>query len=405
LASPHVHLAVALDGTGWHPGAWREPAARPRELFSPAYWADLARTAERGLLDLVTVEDALSLQSHRPGQTDDRVDEVRGRLDALLVTSFLAPLTSRIGLVPTVTVTHTEPFHVAKALATLDHTSLGRAGWQVRVSGQAVDAELFGRRTVPGFAVADLAAGLPPELQELFTEAEDVVEVVRRLWDSWEDGAEIRDVATRRFVDRAKLHHVDFAGRFFSVRGPSITPRPPQGQPVVSLLAHRPGPYELAARTADLVFLTPTAARGAEPLLIEVRQVEADTGRSGEPLHLYADVVVALDGPTESGADRLRRLDEVAGEPYTSDTTVFTGSATELADLITSWHRLGYHGARLRPAALPDDLDRIVDDLVPELQRRGLFRTEYREPTLRGLLGLPTDVPNRYAAAAVRTAG
>ncbi|TWF80702.1 alkanesulfonate monooxygenase SsuD/methylene tetrahydromethanopterin reductase-like flavin-dependent oxidoreductase (luciferase family) [Pseudonocardia hierapolitana] len=397
----HLHLAVALDGAGWHPAAWREPNARPRDLFSPRYWADLVRTAERGLLDLVTIDDAFGIQTHRIGVPDDRVDEVRGRLDALLIASFVAPLTSRIGLVPTVTTTHTEPFHVSKALATLDHTSLGRAGWQARVSGSAAEAALVGRRVISGYDPRILAAAdLPAELRDLFDEAADVIDVVRRLWDSWEDDAEIRDVATRRFIDRSKVHHVDFEGRFFSVRGPSITPRPPQGQPVVSVLAHRREPYELAARAADLVFVTPTAARGAEALLGDVARAVADVGRDGEPLHVYADVVAALDGPGESGADRLRRLDDVAGEPYTSDTTVFGGSAAELADLVASWQALGYRGVRLRPAALPGDLDRIVTDLVPELQRRGLHRTSYPEvSSLRGLLGLPTAVPNRYAEA------
>ena len=280
-SSDHLHVAVALDGAGWHPAAWREPTARPRELFSPRYWADLVRTAERGLLDLVTIDDTLGVQTHRIGVPDDRVDAVRGRLDALLIASFVAPLTSRIGLVPTVTTTHTEPFHVSKALATLDHTSLGRAGWQVRVSGSAADAALVGRRALAGYDPRLLAAAdLPSEISDLFVEAADVIDVVRRLWDSWEDDAEIRDVATRRFIDRSKVHHVNFEGRFFSVRGPSITPRPPQGQPVVSVLAHRREPYELAARAADLVFVTPTAARGAEAVLADVAAAVADVGRA-----------------------------------------------------------------------------------------------------------------------------
>jgi alkanesulfonate monooxygenase SsuD/methylene tetrahydromethanopterin reductase-like flavin-dependent oxidoreductase (luciferase family) len=184
----------------------------------------------------VTIDDSFGIQTHRVGVPDDRVDEVRGRLDALLIAAFVAPLTSRIGLVPTVTTTHTEPFHVSKALATLDHTSLGRAGWQARVSGSSADAALVGRRAIAGYNPLLLAAAdLPPELLDLFAEAADVIDVVRRLWDSWEDDAEIRDVATRRFIDRSKVHHVNFEGRFFSVRGPSITPRPPQGQPVASV--------------------------------------------------------------------------------------------------------------------------------------------------------------------------
>ena len=128
---PPVHLAVALDGAGWHPAAWREPQARPAELLTAGYWADLVAEAERGLLDFVTFEDSLSLQSSRHREPDSRTDQVRGRLDAVLVAARVAPLSRNIGLIPTVVVTHTEPFHVSKAIATLDYVSSGRAGVRV----------------------------------------------------------------------------------------------------------------------------------------------------------------------------------------------------------------------------------------------------------------------------------
>ena len=127
-ASPAVHLAVALEGAGWHPAAWREPRARPDELFQAGYWADLIQEAERGLLDFVTIEDGLGLQSARHFEQDWRTDQVRGRLDAVLIAARVAPLTSHIGLIPTAVVTHTEPFHISKAIATLDYVSTGRAG-------------------------------------------------------------------------------------------------------------------------------------------------------------------------------------------------------------------------------------------------------------------------------------
>jgi len=115
-----LHLAVALDGAGWHPAAWRLPTARPHDLLTAGYWVDLVRRAEEGLLDLVTFEDALALQSSSAEGPDHRTDEVRGRLDAVLVAARVAPLTAHVGLVPTGTVTHTEPFHLSKAIATLD---------------------------------------------------------------------------------------------------------------------------------------------------------------------------------------------------------------------------------------------------------------------------------------------
>ena len=142
------HLAVALEGCGWHPAAWREPGARASETLSARYWVDLAQQAESGLLDLATVEDGLFLQSSR-GRPDGRTDQVRGRLDAVLIAARVAPVTSRIGLVPSVTVTHTEPFHISKAIATLDFVSHGRAGVRVQVSGRAHEADHFGRRRFP----------------------------------------------------------------------------------------------------------------------------------------------------------------------------------------------------------------------------------------------------------------
>src|SRR6202453_1265285 len=196
------HLAVALDGAGWHPAAWREPDARPEALFTAGYWADLVRQAERGLLDLVTIEGGVRLQSDDPLAADRRTDRARGRLDALLIAARVAPLTQRLGLVPSATVTHTEPFHLSKAIATLDYVSLGRGGIRVQVGARADAAAHFGRREIPPLRRDRLD---DPDTQRLiadrFDEAADYVEVLRRLWDSWEDDAEIRDVATGRFLD------------------------------------------------------------------------------------------------------------------------------------------------------------------------------------------------------------
>jgi alkanesulfonate monooxygenase SsuD/methylene tetrahydromethanopterin reductase-like flavin-dependent oxidoreductase (luciferase family) len=188
-----LHLAAALQASG-------------EEAFSARHWAELVREAEEAKLDFVTFGDSLGGQ---PG------------LDAVLTAARIAPLTTRIGLVPAAVVTHTEPFHLSKAIATLDYVSRGRAGVQLVVAPDPADTRHFGRRSI----------GPEPELWE---EAGDYAEVLRRLWDSWEDDAEIRDVATGRFIDREKLHYIDFEGRWFKVRGPSITPRPPQGHPLIA---------------------------------------------------------------------------------------------------------------------------------------------------------------------------
>jgi alkanesulfonate monooxygenase SsuD/methylene tetrahydromethanopterin reductase-like flavin-dependent oxidoreductase (luciferase family) len=387
-----LHLAVALDGTGWHPASWREPGARPAELLTAAYWTDLVQEAERGLLDLVTIEDSLVLQSEHRFEPDTRTDHVRGRLDAVLVAARVAPLTTHIGLVPTAVVTHTEPFHLSKAIATLDYVSTGRAGIRVRVSARPDEAALFGRREIPPVRLEDGA------LAELFDEAADYVEVLRRLWDSWEDDAEIRDVATGRFVDRDKLHYIDFTGAQFSVRGPSITPRPPQGQPIVSALAHRTVPYRLIARSADLGFVTPRDPADIQVILREIRAEQAAAGRSDDTVHVLGDLLVFLDEDAGAAADRKARLDEQDGSELRSDARIFTGTPAQLADLVLEWRDAGLSGVRLRPAGVAHDLPLITGGLVPELQRRGAFRTAYEADTLRGLLGLSRPA-NRYAAA------
>ncbi|WP_405468732.1 LLM class flavin-dependent oxidoreductase [Streptomyces canus] len=392
-----LHLAVALDGTGWHPASWREPEARPHDLLTAGYWADLVAEAERGLLDFVTIEDGLGPQSSHFLDPDERTDQVRGRLDAVLIASRIAPLTRHIGLVPTAVVTHTEPFHLSKAIATLDYVSTGRAGLRVQITARPGEAAHFGRRTIPRIEAYD-----SPETQELvtdlFDEAADYVEAVRRLWDSWEDDAEIRDAATGRFIDRDKLHYIDFEGKHFSVKGPSITPRPPQGQPLVTALGHQTVPYRLIARQADVGYITPHDTGQARAIVAEIRAEQETAGRADELLHVFGDLVVFLDDDPAEAAARRDRLDTRAGEPYQSDARIFTGTPSQLADLLGEFQAAGLTGFRLRPAVLGHDLPAITRGLVPELQRRGAFRTDYEADTLRGLLGLDRPA-NRYAAA------
>jgi alkanesulfonate monooxygenase SsuD/methylene tetrahydromethanopterin reductase-like flavin-dependent oxidoreductase (luciferase family) len=402
----HIQLAVALDGTGWHPAAWRLPDARPDALFGATYWIDLARRAEEAGIDFVTFEDSFTLQSDHPFRPDDRTDQVRGRLDAALIAALVAPATRRIGLVPTITTTHTEPFHVATRVASLDWVSGGRAGWRVQVQRQQEETDQFGRRPR---LVRDPDA-TPEQRQELarplFDEAADAVEVARRLWDSWEDDAEIRDRPTGRFIDRDKLHTIDFEGEHFSVRGPSITPRSPQGQPPVVVLAHGPAPYELAARSADVVLTTPHGEAGAADVVGAIRAAEERVGRSGRPLLVYADLVVLLDEDAAAATAALATLDEYTGRPLRSDAAIVAGDPGTVADVVGRWHDAGIDGVRLRPARLPADLDAIADLLVPLLHERGLRpppagsspgpTPDPAPATLRAALGLDRP-PSRYA--------
>ena len=256
-------------------------------------------------------------------------------------------MTSHVGLVPTVTTTHTEPFHVATKIAALDWVSEGRAGWRVQVMRQSEEVAQFGRRPEPPAVGSDERRAA---VRPLFDEAAEAVEVARRLWDSWEDDAEIRDRPTGRFIDRDRVHHIDFTGEHFSVRGPSITPRSPQGQPLVVVLAHQPDPFDLAARSADVVFVTPQDHDDIGRTLAEVRAAEVRTGRTGRPLLVHADLVVLLGPDVASASAAKDRLDELDGRPLRSDAAIVATDAPGLTDLLEQWQAAGLDGFRLRPA-------------------------------------------------------
>ena len=237
------------------------------------------------------------------------------------------------------------------------------------MSPAAHEAALFGRRAAP-------------DGDALFGEAADAVEVVRRLWDSWEDDAVIRDVATGRYIDRDKLHYIDFDGKYFSVKGPSITPRPPQGQPVVTALAHAER-YEFAAAQRRSGLRHPTR-RGLATCDSWPRSATRGAPRAERSTRTWS-----CRWPRSVGAG--------GGSP--SDAHVFIGNASDLAELLLAWQDAGVDGVRLRPAINAIDLPAIVDDLVPRLQHAGRFRTGYRDgETLRERLGL-ASAPNRYATA------
>lgn len=388
-----IHLAVALDGAGWHPAAWRESTARPRELTSAAYWRDLARTAEDAGLLFATIEDALSLggRSLEP-DAETRRDRVRGRLDAVLLASFLAPLTGRLGLVPTATTAHPEPFHLATGLQTLDHASHGRAGVRLVAGSTPQERANFGRR-------AEGPTGLPasgrvdddPALLAAFREAGEVAEAIRLLADSWEDDAIVRDLETGKFLDRDRVHNVDFAGEFFSITGASIVPRSPQGQPLITALAHQSVPYRFAAEHADLVFVTPADAGEVGGILSELDGAAVDRG---ERLRVFADLLVLVEETRAEAEAVWNRLQDRA--PLRSDAHVVVGSADDVVDEIRALAAAGVDGIRLRPARLPADLDAIAERVVPRAAAAGILLPDDGAPTLRERLGLPRPA-SRYA--------
>ena len=304
------------------------------DRLSPGTLAGVVTTAERAGFTFATFDDS---PLPPPGGL---------RLDATTRAAYVATLTDRLGLAATANVTTAEPFHLAAQLASLDHASHGRAAWVVGADGSAAALATVG------------GSRLDPDA--LRHEVADVVEVVRRLWDSWDDDAVVKDVTTGRYLDPDKVHHVDFTGTRFSVKGPLITPRPPQGRPVVlasDALAE-------AARP-DVVLVGGTG-------LDDVRDRAARARDTGASL-VFAEVEVRLgDAGRRTHPDRLH----------------YTGSPTGLTELL-GWLAASVDGVRLHLADPAAHLPVLAGEVLPALRSEGLLVPPRPGATLRASLGLP----------------
>ncbi|MFI9387011.1 LLM class flavin-dependent oxidoreductase [Kutzneria sp. NPDC052558] len=346
-----LRLALEVDGDGAHPAAWRSSGRPPGAALTPRGVREVVSAAEAAGFDLVTFADS-------PLPPNTGLDAA-GRLDAVGRAAYNALLTDRIGLAPTSHATITEPFHVAAQLASLDHASHGRAAWVV---GGASDPQSL---ATVGAAELDGPDGVRRELAQ-------VIEAVRRLWDSWEDDAVVKDVATGRYLDPDKVHHVDFDGASFSVKGPLITPRPPQGQVVLL------GGDELdVARQLDVVLVAGD--------LDTLRDRAALARAAGAPL-VFAEVEVSLDEGVLGALDEHTRW-----EPGARLRQI--GSPRELAHLLSQLASV-VDGVRLHPAVLAVDLPVLAEQVLPALA--DLRRPPRPGDTLRSTLGLPRPA-NRHA--------
>jgi alkanesulfonate monooxygenase SsuD/methylene tetrahydromethanopterin reductase-like flavin-dependent oxidoreductase (luciferase family) len=349
--SRRLITAIEIDGAGSNPAAWRGASVDPSEILTGELALRAVQRAEAAGIDFATFVDTLEAPADEPSR-------VSARLDALGLAARIAPATDRIGLVPTLTVTHTEPFHLQASVATLDYVSSGRAGWLAEVSTSAEAAAVIGRRE-------------PAEAADAWREARYVVDVSRRLWDSWEDDAIIRDAASGRFIDRDRIHYVDYSSPSFSIKGPSIVPRPPQGHPLTVVRVSSPEALQAVA-DADLVLLP-----GATELDERLAAVRA---AGPAPLVLVSLTVSLDEGEAAEGFD-------------------YVGGVERLADLIEGWNAAGVDGIHLRPASLEIDVPVIADRLVPLLRERGLLGAAVdRATSLRNRLGLKRPA-NRYAGS------
>jgi N-acetyl-S-(2-succino)cysteine monooxygenase len=428
MSERKAHFTVFLTGVGYHESAWK--LADPADLAVSAQFGVLERaalTAERGLLDAVFFADSPGLEIFRA-----RYFPQVG-FDPLELLAALSRTTTRIGLISTASTTYSAPYDLARRFSTIDHLSSGRAGWNIVTTRYAGAAGNFG-----------LAAH--PDPADRYARAEEFIDVVTRLWDSWDANAVVADQEKGIWADTDLIKPVDFHGRFFDVSGALTLPRSPQGRPAFAQAGSSGPGIELAGKSADLVFAAqpdiPSGRRfresirsavrrhGRDPddVLVlpgvafvlgsteaEARALRADLEDRVDPefrwrnLAHNAGLDAALIDPDQplteaaiAAAARTSRTDDVVRRGRETGKTFrqvadeltglpggleFTGTPEQLADLIEAWLAEGASdGFTLQPTTLPGSLERFTDHVVPILQARGLHRTEYTATTLRGHL-------------------
>jgi len=379
-----LHLTVSLAGSGYYPAAWHVSPLPPRP--DAAAMHSMARTAERGRLDAIL----LGLPIDAPLGGIGRANTMR--LDPLPLLGSLIGVTRRIGLGAAWTVDYTEPYNVARVFATLDHLSYGRTAWIARMFGTAALEPRIGR------------PGGPDDPAAYCARAGEFIDVVGKLWDSWQDAAFALDKPSGMFVDPALVHPIHHVGKHFSVRGPLNVPRPPQGNPV--LVLQDPTTTigrQFAASTADVLLMSCPSLPTAIARYRELRALSVGRARCPDPPRILANMMVVLDDTQAAAQHRAAALDALV-PPAAASVPRFVGTPDQLVELLVTWcQQDACDGFNVLPAVLPTDLDRLVDAVVPEIQRIGLFRNDYAGSTLREHLGLERPLSQYTARAAEPT--
>ena len=442
MTTRHMSLGAFIMSSGHHLAAWRHPRAWAGGGLNFQHFKQLAQTAERGKFDAIFFADNLALMgTPELGQYTTAGDV----FDPLVLLSGLATVTERIGLISTVSTSYNEPYLLARKFASLDHLSDGRSGWNLVTSATDLEALNFGREQ-------------HFEHDDRYQRAEEFIDVVTGLWDSYEDDAFVRDKASGTFFEADKLHVLGHKGQHYRVRGPLNIPRPPQGYPVLIQAGSSEPGKALAARTAEVVFTAQQTLANAQAFYADVKGRLAGYGRTPDQLRVMPGIspVIGssqdeadekyqqlqdlldprvglgllagmaggfdlsgydLDGPlpelpvSNSMQSRQALFIELARRENLSIRQLYLkiagarghhtviGTPKTVADTLEQWFvEQGADGFNIMPPFLPEGLHDFVDGVVPILQQRGLFRREYSGTTLREHLGLQRP-GNRYSAA------
>ncbi|MCH7843552.1 MAG: LLM class flavin-dependent oxidoreductase [Chloroflexi bacterium] len=419
-------------------GSWRHPDTDPG-FMDLEFYQNIAATLERGKFHLAFIDDRLAMPSRYGDSFEEAVENgIRViKLDLVPIITAMGLATKHLGLGATYSTTYYSPFHVARLFASLDHFTKGRVAWNVVTSLNDSEAQNFGVRE-------------QPEHDDRYDAADDFMQAACKLWDSWEDGAVLLDKQTGRFADPAKVHRVDHAGEWFQVRGPLTVPRPPQGHPVLIQAGQSERGRQFAARWGELLFVIYPTPEACKAYRDDLRQRAQSAGRDPDSVRVTPAVYVVVAETPEKAQQKLEQieslanradsltllsevfnydfsqhpvdeplseeilasmtglrgfLDRVVGLSGTSNPSVndfikwsgrgtlrelplFTGTPALVADQMESWfHAEACDGFVLAATHMPGAYEDFVNLVVPELQRRGLFRREYAEGTLRDNLG------------------
>jgi FMN-dependent oxidoreductase (nitrilotriacetate monooxygenase family) len=434
-----LKLGAMVHGVGHGWGEWRHPQAQPNASVSFDFYKQQAKLAEAAKFDFVFIADSLHIH-------EKSSPHYLNRFEPLTILSALAATTQHIGLVATVTVSYTEPFQVARQFASLDHISGGRAGWNVVTSWLSGTADNFGKSEHPPHAVR-------------YRIAKEHVNVVKGLWDSWEDDAFAYDKQNGEFFTPGKLHALEHKGEFFSVKGPLNISRSKQGQPVIFQAGTSEDGRNFAAENSDAIFVSPESFDDAHAYYQDLKNRAVGFGRDPQKLSILPgirpivgrdaaevesryqqavelvsieDAIVALGRPfndhdfsqypldapfpelgdlgsnsQKGGSDRIKQLAREEGLTlrevalrFSRPRRDFVGTPEQVADAIQKWFEQGAADGFIINSLLPDGLQYFTELVVPVLQKRGLFRDEYSGSTLRDNLGLQVPA-NRNVHALV----
>ncbi|MCX4098188.1 NtaA/DmoA family FMN-dependent monooxygenase [Nocardia sp. alder85J] len=431
MAERTLHLNVNVIGAGMHPAAWRLPGGNPRAFFDPAHYARVAAVAEAGLFDSAFLADNSYL--HPQGYPNSA-------LDPIVTLAAMAAATSRIGLIGSYSTTFHQPYAIARAFASLDHFSGGRIGWNIVTSRNKPEGHNYGFTELPDRATR-------------YARAVETVEVVTALWDSWRPGALVLDTAAGLAVDRDLVTPIDHVGEHHSVAGPFQVPPSPQGRPLLTQAGASEGGADLAARFADAVFTSALFLEPGLEYAGRLRKAVVQHGRSPDSIAVMPGINPVIGSTEAEARRRIAEHDEIAGPPgdpvtavaawtgvdpaaltadrpvplellvptgntYSSvgfDTSLrlylernahrtvrelardgrpghrsVIGSAEQVADDLEHWFRVGAaDGFVIQFDTLPGGLELFVEHVVPLLQKKGIFRREYSETTLRDRFGVP----------------